>query len=139
MVLLLLLPVIIRNIFPKKNRFKIGIVSVLLMGLIFASPVVRMRAIQTIKQLNYHMNTEKSQAWGREYTDHQDRFYMWRSAVKIFWEHPLFGVGTGGYQTALKAKSVPDTPLIAHPHNDLLFMAGPTSKIRLLQYLVDSI
>lgn len=122
-VFLLLLPVIIRNIFPKINRFKIGLVSVLLMGLIFASPIVRMRMSLAIEQLNYHMHTTKSKAWGREFTIHQDRFFMWRSAVQIFWEHPFLGVGTGGYQAALKAKSNTDIPVIAHPHNDLLFMA----------------
>lgn len=48
---------------------------------------------------------------------------MWNGAVRIFKDHPFLGVGTGGYSTVLKKMGSPDDPIIAHPHNDFLYMA----------------
>ena len=85
------------------------------------SPIVRDRVQLSIDQLKFHMNADPEEAWGREYTPNQDRFYMWNGAVHIFLDNPVFGTGTGAYQTVLKEKN-PEAPLMAHPHNDILYM-----------------
>jgi O-antigen ligase len=116
-------PLIAYNIFKKFNILKISLVCVLLGGMLCISPIVRDRISLSIGQITYHLNANPNAAWGKEYSDKQDRFYMWYGAVRIFKEHPVFGIGTGGYQKALKERGKPDDPLIAHPHNDFLYMA----------------
>ncbi len=46
---------------------------------------------------------------------------MWRWAIDLFVEHPLIGVGTGGYKQAILSGG--GEKGIAHPHNNLLHMA----------------
>lgn len=119
----ILSPFMVRNLFKEFNILKISLVCLLLLGATFLSPIVRERVSLSIDQLKYHLNANEDHAWGKEYTEHQDRFYMWHGAVNIFLEHPLFGVGTGGYATVLKKKGNPEWPFIAHPHNNFLHMA----------------
>ena len=87
------------------------------------SPIVRDRNSLSLDQLKYHTSVNQKSAWGKEYTVRHERFYLWYGAVHIFKDHPFFGVGTGGYGTVLKQRNSPDDPLIAHPHNDILYMA----------------
>lgn len=122
--LVILLPLIIRNILARFNPVKIAAVCILLVGLMFLSPMVRNRVDLSVAELKYHLHTAPEKAWGREYTYHQDRFYMWYGAVKLFLAHPIAGVGTGGFQAARHTIGKPDEPLIAHPHNDFLYMAA---------------
>jgi O-antigen ligase len=119
--LAILSPVIVRNLFKKFNLIYITAGCVLLAGLTLLSPVVRERVALTIDQLQYHLTVDPEKAWGKEYTAHQDRFYMWRNAVNIFLERPLLGAGTGGYTVILENR---DRMRIAHPHNDFLYMAA---------------
>lgn len=116
-------PLIAYNFLHRFGIAKAATLAMALMGLLFLSPVARDRAELTIEQLNHHLHEDPSKAWGRVYSDKQDRFYMWHGAVMIFLDHPLLGVGTGGYQSELKSRGNPDVPEIAHPHNDFLFMA----------------
>lgn len=120
----MLMPLIIRNLFSRFHPARIAAVCILLVGMMFLSPIVRERAELSVAQLKYHLEAAPEKAWGREYTPHQDRFYMWYGAVKIFLDHPIAGVGTGGYQAARHAIGKPDDPLMAHPHNDVLYMAA---------------
>ncbi|WP_373499835.1 O-antigen ligase family protein [Desulfococcus sp.] len=119
-----LLPLILRNILPRVHPVRVTAVCVLLAGLMFLSPIVRERVQFSVAQITYHIQADPEKAWGREYTDNLDRFYMWYGAVRIFLEHPVAGVGTGGFQAARLAMGKPGDPLIAHPHNDLLYMAA---------------
>jgi len=119
----LLSPLIVYNLFRKRNIFKILLVSVLLVSMMLLSPIVRSRISESVDQLKYHLNTDQKSAWGREYTVKHERFYLWYGAIHIFKDNPFFGVGTGGYGTVLKQMRSPDDPLIAHPHNDILYMA----------------
>jgi O-antigen ligase len=119
----ILSPLIVRNLFKEFNAFKISLVYVLLLGITFLSPIVRQRVSLSIDQLKHHLTADPDHAWGKEYTEHQDRFYMWYGAVNIFLENPIVGVGTGGYATVLKKRGKPEWPFIAHPHNNFLHMA----------------
>lgn len=116
-------PLIAFNVLRKFNIFKILITCFLIIGLLCFSPIVRDRISLTAEQISYHLNANPETAWGREYSDKQDRFYMWYGAVQIFLDNPVSGTGTGGYQKVLKQRGKPDDPLIAHPHNDFLHMA----------------
>jgi O-antigen ligase len=87
------------------------------------SPIVRNRISVSVDKLKYHMSIDQKSAWGKEYSVNYERFYLWYGAVRIFKDNPFFGVGTGGYGTVLKQMGSPDDPLMAHPHNDILYMA----------------
>jgi O-antigen ligase len=101
----------------------------------FLSPVVRERVRLSIDQLEYHMHAERDAAWGKEYSNQQDRFFMWYGAIHIFLEKPLLGVGTGGYQAAMKERGKPGDPDMAHPHNNLLHMAVSYGIVGIITYL----
>lgn len=121
--LILLSPMIIRNLFHGIGMTKGLITIVVLLGLMALSPVVRDRVAKSIEQIQYHINAPSDSAWGKKYSDQQDRFYMWNHAVKIFIKNPFLGIGTGDYQTEMVKTGDPDAPLIAHPHNNILYMA----------------
>jgi len=120
---ILLSPLFVKTLFRKLNGWKVLLVWVLIMGSMSFSPIVRERFDLTVSELKYHMNAGTDKAWGKEYTVHQDRFYMWHGALQIFLQNPILGVGTGGYPAVLKEKSKPDDPIIAHPHSSILHMA----------------
>lgn len=118
-------PFILRNLFQTVRIHILICFFVILIGAMLLSPVVRERLDISIDRLNYHLTADPDKAWGREYTSNQEeRLYMWRGAIKIFLQHPLFGVGTGGYGETMQSKGKPDYPFIAHPHNDFLYMAA---------------
>ena len=121
--LVLLSPLLVKNLFRRLNLLKAFLVCLLISGTILLSPIARNRVDLAMDQLKYHLNAEPDKAWGREYTVHQDRFYFWYGAVEIFLENPILGIGTGGYPTVLKERRNPSDPVIADPHNNLLYMA----------------
>jgi O-antigen ligase len=131
----LLSPLVIHTLFRRIGFLKIVLACVCLLGLMSLSPVVRERVILSIDQLEHHVHAEGDGAWGKEYTTHQDRFYMWYGAVSIFLEKPFLGVGTGGYQTVLKQRGKPSDPAMAHPHNNLLHMAVSYGIVGIVAYL----
>ncbi len=120
---LFLCPIIAYNLFKGASIYKISLVSLLLIGSMLLSPVVRERIALSIDQVKHHLQANPDSAWGKEYSVHQDRFYMWHGAVKMFLENPLLGVGTGGYQSVLYEMGKPEWPTHAHPHNNILYMA----------------
>lgn len=114
--------------------WKVLLICLLLPGLMMMSPVVRQRTQRTVNEVRYHLNAGPDKAWGKIYSTHQDRFYMWQGALQILRERPLFGVGTGGYQQALKAHGRVSDPTISHPHNDLLYMAASYGTLGVIAY-----
>lgn len=131
----LLFPFIINNVFKKVNFFKMLLACVIVLGLMLLSPIVRDRVSVSIDQVKYHLNADPQKAWGKEYSVHQDRFSMWYGAIRIFCEHPIFGVGTGGYQTFIKKTMGPNWPIISHPHNNILYMAVSFGVIGIFVFL----
>jgi O-antigen ligase len=119
----LLSPIVIYNIFGRTYKGAIFLIYPLIIGIMLSSPIIRNRVSLSVQELKHHLNADPGSAWGKEYTIHQDRFYMWRGAIEIFMENPIFGVGTGGYGTALKERGKEEWPKIAHPHNNLLYVA----------------
>lgn len=120
----LLVPLMGYTLFGPKKLLKTILICLIVPCLMLLSPIVRERLKLTVNQFKYHLYTDDEAAWGRKYSVQQDRFYMWYGALKIIKENPVFGVGTGGYQTVLKGNdSDPNAPLIAHPHNNFLYMA----------------
>jgi len=93
MTFLFLCPIIAYNLFKGSSIYKILLVSLLLIGGMLLSPVVRERIALSIDQVKHHLQANPDSAWGKEYSVHQDRFYMWHGAVKIFLENPSSVLG----------------------------------------------
>ena len=95
---LIVSPLIARNLIGKFSIPKVLIVCLLLPPIMYLSPVVRQRVDRTVDELHFHVNTDPHKAWGKIYSRYQDRFFLWRYAQRIFYQHPLIGVGTGGFK-----------------------------------------
>ncbi len=136
LVFILFTPWICANLikFKKRNLLKIALASLLMAPLIFASPIVRKESGKLVKSIKYYSSSNSQYAWGRRYAGQQDRFHMWNGALHIFLDHPIFGVGTGGYLKTMKDREVPEWPtgLIYHPHNNFLHMAASNGVIGLV-------
>jgi O-antigen ligase len=130
----ILSPLVIYNIFGKLYRGKIFLVYPLIIGIMLSSPIIRSRVSLSVQELKHHKSADPASAWGKEYTIHQDRLYMWRGAIELFLGNPLIGVGTGGYGRALKERGKEEWPKIAHPHNNLLYVAVSFGIVGLLVY-----
>jgi len=121
---ILLSPLVVKTLFKKVSPWVIGLALIIILGAMSFSPIVKKRLDLTLDQLEYHMTVDPGKAWGREYTENQDRFYMWSGAIQLFLENPIVGVGTGGYPVALRKARDPNAPLIPHPHNNIFYMAA---------------
>jgi O-antigen ligase len=132
---ILLFPFMVKTLFRRFSAWKFALVFTVIVGAMYFSPFVKKRVDVTITQLRYHMTADPDKAWGREYTENQDRFYMWVGAIEVFLENPLIGAGTGGYPSALKEIRPPDDPVVAHPHNNILHMAASYGSIGVLAFL----
>jgi O-antigen ligase len=132
--LLILSPLIARNLIGKFSTLKVLIVCLLLPAIMYLSPVVRQRIDRTVDEITFHFTTNPQEAWGKIYSHYQDRFYMWQYAVKIISEHPAIGVGTGGFKKAVKERASAGAPEIDHPHNDLIFLGVSFGALGILAY-----
>ncbi len=120
---IILVPFIGYTFFRRHKLIKTVALCILIPCLMSLSPIVRDRAALTVKQVAHHLSAKDGSAWGERYSVQQDRFYMWNRALKIIAGNPLIGVGTGGYSTVLQREgSDPGAPMIAHPHNNVLYM-----------------
>jgi O-antigen ligase len=121
--LLLVSPLVLRNLLGRFKILKMSLAYVAIFGIVLLSPIVRDQISRTIDQIKHHLSMNPDLAWGKEYDETENRLYMWRGAIQIFIEHPLFGVGTGGFPIVLHEKGDPDWPYAAHPHSNFLYMA----------------
>jgi O-antigen ligase len=128
-------PLIIKTLFTKIRAWKWALLSMLIIGAMFFSPIFKQRVDLTFSQMKYHMTVKPDKGWGKEYTVHQDRFYMWRGAIQLFLRKPILGFGTGGYPEALKQIGPPDDPIVAHPHNNILHMAVSFGLVGILVFV----
>lgn len=82
------------------------------------SPVVRERVALIARDVNLYQQGQGDTSIGL-------RLHMWKGAVKIWMDHPILGVGTGGYLHEFKkiAES-PAYAIYSHPHNSLLYVGA---------------
>lgn len=118
---ILMTPLMIYNLLSQRHILKTAIISFFIMVALFLSPLVQ-------NPLN------DAKAWVKLYYEGDPntsvglRLHLWEGAVRIFLENPIIGVGTGGYQSAMKKY---ETPMLrpelrgfSQPHNSFLYMAA---------------
>ena len=117
-VVLLLLPFIITNIFTIQNRAKAALACVLVSVALLMTPTVQMRIKDGANdmQLLQHNVTQTSLGYRTE---------MWKTAWGVFRSHPLLGAGPAGFERAWN--SVPRdgaAKAFVEPHNAFLYYAS---------------
>lgn len=122
LILVLMSPIIVHNLFPRISLRATAGLYLLLVALIFSTPVVRERAVNTYEELSEQYNEGEDFRWGRKYSKSMDRIYMWHWATKLFLQNPVLGVGTGGYKQA--TLNAGGDKGVDHPHNNILFIAA---------------
>lgn len=114
---ILLTPLIAYNLLGRKRlrwAFAGGVVLVCLM---FLSPVAQSRLKQAVKETAAYGK-------GQVLTPLGFHYYVWEGAAKIFSGHPIAGTGTGGYTYNMHKIKQAGMPEVAHPQNTLLYMAA---------------
>ncbi|MBU1343659.1 MAG: hypothetical protein KKE44_16260 [Proteobacteria bacterium] len=112
----ILSPLVANNLMNKFSvKLKI-LMSILLVGLLLLSPVVR----AVIKDTVTTLNEQKEKILKGENVDKAPRFFMVHETVEIILAHPFIGVGTGGLAEITKAKG----HMVEHPHNNFLYMGA---------------
>lgn len=129
---ILLSPIIVHNIFPKRT-IKGGVLTYAVIGvLLFSSPLVRDRVTEMATGLEQNIRSGRDAAFGKTYSGHVDRVYMWRYALELFIEHPILGVGTGGYRNAVLAEGGERS--MDHPHSNLLYVAASFGSVGVILF-----
>jgi hypothetical protein len=88
-------PIMLYNIMGKKHPTGVIAAALIVLALLLSSSMVQDRirlAANEVKEYYNHGNINSSVGV---------RLYMWDRSVRIFLEHPLIGVGTGGYKIAM--------------------------------------
>ncbi len=129
---MVLSPVMVYNILHGKKVFLMALCYIAVIGLMFSSPVVRDRANFSVKAVQSHLKEGGEFTSGKRYSPHVDRIYMWRWAIDLFLDRPVFGVGTGGYYKTILSEGGDEG--IAHPHNNMLYVAVSWGIIGILIY-----
>ena len=133
LVFAVLSPIVLYNILPMRSVLIIVLSYLLLIGMVFSSSVVRERFAETVTEFREHFSAAADEKSGEKYSEHLDRIYMWHWAIQLFKEHPIIGVGTGGYQQATITKGGDRS--VAHPHNNLLYVAATHGLVGLVVFL----
>lgn len=100
------------------------LLSVALIGLYFV-PTVKSRIDLTVTNIMKYQSTENVSNTDAGKTSIGTRFEMWKAGWAIFTEHPLIGVGLGGYQQAAvkyqdQYKYGDNAFALYHPHNQYI-------------------
>jgi hypothetical protein len=120
LLLLLLSPVVFYKILKTKRISRIIVIYAVMVGALFASPMVRDRSMKTLVKIEKQIRAGREVRSGKKYSKNFDRMYMWYWAVSLFREHPFLGVGTGGYKKATLAAG--GELGINHPHSNFFYM-----------------
>ncbi|WP_456371486.1 O-antigen ligase family protein [Thermodesulfatator atlanticus] len=119
----------------KKIALVISLVFILFLSVAIynSSQTIRIRISQAINDIEQYRKGHVSTSIG-------SRFLMWKASWKIFKESPLFGVGIGDYNLAIKnlvkEKEIPDfISRYNQPHSVYFFLLATTGIIGLFSFL----
>lgn len=114
---ILLSPWILLNLLGKRRLLWAVVATPIMAGALFLSPKVQERVTLAAHQVRTFA-TE-----GDRTTPIGLRFHMWEGALRIIADHPLSGVGAGGYGNAMtRWHPDPSLPKFEQPHNSFLHM-----------------
>ncbi len=114
--LIILSPFVVYNILGQRHIVEILVASLVLVSLLFASPVVRARFAKAQEDMVLYTQGEINTSVGL-------RLHMWEIALKDIKGNVLLGKGTAGFAASWEQnKNDPSLPSMFHPHSSFLFM-----------------
>lgn len=116
--LIVLCPLIVYNIVGRRHLFKILTGSVIIIALLFSSPVVQSRVSKIKEDLIQYKQGNVDTSIGL-------RLHMWNIAFSEIKRSPLIGIGTASFLKAWEQKKKdPSLPFFIHgnPHSSFLYM-----------------
>ncbi|MEW6220660.1 MAG: O-antigen ligase family protein [Thermodesulfobacteriota bacterium] len=131
--LLALVPVVLFSVFDSHRRRLALAVGLGLVALVGLSPTVQDRVGRMgVEMASYLTPNPRGLSGGDVFAQRdlaamrpiEQRLYMWEGAWRIFRSHPLLGVGTGGYRSAMRDLMGPAGPVVDHPHSTYFYMAA---------------
>lgn len=121
LVFILMSPLMTYYLLGRRHILRIALTGLLVLTVLFLSPIFQDPLRDTIEQIRMYNSGNPNTSVGL-------RLHMWRGAVQIFSENPILGVGTGGYQVAMKKYETPalnpEFREFTQPHNSFLYMAA---------------
>lgn len=129
LIVVILLPYILLNIFRKRNVAKVTLGCLVAVLMLMMSSTVQVRINQAVQDIALFRQDVTQTSLGY-------RFQMWETAWEVFRENPLLGAGPRGFQEAWADKAS-DEPVIPfrEPHNAFLFYASSYGVIGLLSLI----
>lgn len=116
--LIVLSPLIVYNVVGRRHLFKILSGSIIIIALLFASPVVQSRVSKIKEDMMQYKQGNVNTSIGL-------RLHMWNIACAAIKKSPLIGIGTAGFLSVWEQyKEDPSLPFFIHgnPHNSFLYM-----------------
>ncbi|OWW18986.1 O-antigen ligase family protein [Noviherbaspirillum denitrificans] len=115
---LVLMPFVFFNVFPRASIGRVALVSVLAVGVLLMSPRVQTRIQAAVNDLRLLQNEVTETSLGY-------RYEMWRTATTIISEHPLLGAGPEGFNKVWHSTPKEGEGLgFVEPHNAFLYYAS---------------
>jgi O-antigen ligase len=100
----------------KNHIFKIIIISIIGISLLFTFPIVQSRFLKAKEDLILYKDGNVNTSLGL-------RFHMWEIALSEIRKNPFLGIGTKGFKHSWEVyKKDPSLPYHDHPHNSFLYM-----------------
>jgi hypothetical protein len=113
---IILSPLVVYNIMGQRHIVKILIACIILVSLLFASPIVRERFAKARDDMVLYRQGNVNTSVGL-------RFYMWQIALDEIEGNVFLGKGTAGFAASWERnKKDPTLPSMFHPHSSFLFM-----------------
>lgn len=115
---LVLMPFVFFNIFPRASMFRVVLVSAIAVAVLLMSPRVQTRIEAAVNDLTLLQSEVTATSLGY-------RYEMWRTAATIIQEHPLLGAGPEGFNKVWHStpKSGQGVEFV-EPHNAFLYYAS---------------
>lgn len=115
---LLLSPIVIYNIFGRKNLVIMTVVLSIILTVFSLSPMVQERIRHAKDDITKYSEGDANTSLGL-------RLEMWQMSAQLFLDNPLTGSGSSGFQSVWK-KNIPyeDAQYYQTPHNTFLYVAS---------------
>ncbi|MBI2400980.1 MAG: O-antigen ligase family protein [Deltaproteobacteria bacterium] len=93
--LLVSMPFVFYNLLGQRSFKKVSAVTLLTVVALFFTPIVKSSLNDAAAQIDSYYSGSPDTSMGL-------RLHMWNGAIKIFMDNPVIGIGTGGYNLAMK-------------------------------------
>lgn len=128
----LLAPILLLNLVGWRHWLTATVGALLLIGSLSFSTTVRERVMLIIKESRQFEQGDYAEV---RKTSVGQRLTYWQGSLQIIREHPLIGVGTGGYPEAMKRLYPQEPGRFSHAHNYYLVLATQYGLLGLVLFI----